>query len=66
VKAKNIARATRRTVKKESDATSNARPAIAKKLHKIHIKASADMDGCCEGKNAWDDALRTLIESSFK
>jgi len=61
VKAESITRTTGRTMKKESDATSDARLAIGKKSHKIHIRARGNMDGCCEGKNAWDDAMRTLI-----
>jgi hypothetical protein len=49
-------------MKKESDATSNDRLAIGKKPHKIRIRAGGgDVDGGCEGKNAWDDAMRTLI-----
>jgi hypothetical protein len=61
VKVESIARATRRTVKKENDVTSDARLAIGRKLHKIHIRARGDVDGCCEGKNAWDDVVRTSI-----
>lgn len=48
-------------MKKENDVTGDARLAIGKKLHKIHIRAGGDVDGCCEGKNAWGDAMRTLI-----
>jgi hypothetical protein len=48
-------------MKKESDATRNARLAIGKKPHKIRIRAGGDVDGGCEGKNSWDDVARTLI-----
>jgi hypothetical protein len=41
-------------MKKESDATSNARFTMGKKPHKIRIKARGHVDGRCEGKNAWD------------
>jgi hypothetical protein len=53
------ARATRRIVKKENDATINV--AMGKKPHKIFIKARGDVDEHCEGKNTWDEAVRTLI-----
>jgi hypothetical protein len=46
---------------KESDATSDARIVIGKKLHNIRIRARGDVDGHCEGKNAWNDVVRTLI-----
>jgi hypothetical protein len=48
-------------MKKESDATSNARFTMGKKPHKICIKARGHVDGRCEGKNAWDYVMRTLI-----
>jgi hypothetical protein len=48
-------------MKKESDATSNARFTMGKKPHKIRIKARGHVDGRCEGKNAWDYVMRTLI-----
>jgi hypothetical protein len=34
---------------------------LEKKLHKIYIKVKGDVDGRCEGKNAWDEVVKTLI-----
>ncbi len=50
VKPKSVARAILKTMK-ESDATTRARQAMGKKLHKILIKAKGDVDRCYEGKN---------------
>ncbi len=52
MKPKSVARAILRIMKKEHDATTGARQAIGKKLHKILIKARGDVNGCYEGKNA--------------
>jgi hypothetical protein len=59
VKPKNVARAILRTMKKENDATTGARQAMGKKLHKILIKARGDVDRCY--KNVWDEMMKMLI-----
>jgi hypothetical protein len=46
---------------KENDAISNARLTMGKKLQKIHIRVGGEVDGHCEAKNAWNDAMKTLI-----
>jgi hypothetical protein len=49
-------------MKKENDVESDVWQAARKKPHKIRIKVGGgDVDGCCEGKNAWDEVMRTLI-----
>ncbi len=61
VKSESVARIAKRVVKKESDVTSEARQATSKKPHNIRIKAGGDVDNKCVGKNAWDEAMKTLI-----
>jgi hypothetical protein len=56
MKVEIIVRTIPRTMK-ESD----ARLVIGKNLHKIRIRVGGDVDGHCEGKNAWDDTIKTLI-----
>jgi hypothetical protein len=34
---------------------------MGKKPQKIHIKAKGDVDRHCEGKNAYNEVMRTLI-----
>lgn len=61
LKPDSVARTGRRTEKKEKDAACKARQAIGKNLHKIKIKPGGDIDVACEGKNAWDEVVRTII-----
>ncbi len=61
MKWENVARATQRIVKKESDSSTSARQIISKKPHNICIKGGGDVDEHCESKNIWDEVVKTLI-----
>jgi len=55
-----------RTMKNENGATSDTKQVGGKKPLKIHIKVRGDIDGECEGKNLWDEVVRTLISRIFE
>ncbi len=61
VKLENIARLVCETNQKENDATSEVRQLVGQKLHKIWVRLGGDINGRCDGKNAWDETIRTLI-----
>ncbi len=52
-------------MKKINGATSDIKQVGGKKPHKIHIEARGDIDGQCEGKNVWDEIVKTLISQIF-
>ncbi len=61
VKQESAVRATQKVMKKENNSTSGAQQTIGKKPHQIKIKVGGDINGCYDGKNAWDETMRTLI-----
>ena len=61
VKPESEARAARRAHKKDVEEKMDARVAVGQKPHKVRVKANGGIDGGCEGKNEFDDALRSLI-----
>lgn len=36
------------------------RSSVGKKPHQVHMKPTGDINGACDGKNAWDDAVGHL------
>jgi hypothetical protein len=56
-----VSKANRRTYKKDKNAASKARQVVGKKPHHIQIKAGGDINGRSDGKNVWDEVVRTLI-----
>jgi hypothetical protein len=37
------------------------RSVVGKKPHQVRVKPTGDIDRACDGKNAWDDAVRTFV-----
>ena len=60
-KAESEARAARRVIRKEMEERVDARRNQGQKPHRVRVKAGGGIDGGCEGKNEWDEALRSLI-----
>ncbi len=61
MKQESVVGVTQRVVKKGNDASTNARQTMGKKFHKIRIKGGGDVDEHCEGKNTWDEVVKTLL-----
>lgn len=61
LKKESEARATRRAHRKERDEATDARQSVGQKPHKVRVKAGGGIDGGCEGKNEFDEALRSLV-----
>ena len=61
LKPESEARALRRAHRKEIEESVDARRAVGKKPQKVRVKASGGIDGGCEGKNEFDEALRSLV-----
>ena len=55
------ARATRRAARKEVDSNVELRRSGGKKPHTLRVKLGGGIDAGCEGKNAFDEALRSLV-----
>ena len=55
------ARAARRAIRKEMEERVDARVNQGQKPHRVRVKAGGGIDGGCEGKNEWDEALRSLV-----
>ena len=55
------ARATRRAARKEVESNVEMRRIGGKKPHTLRVKQGGGIDGGCEGKNAFDEALRSLV-----
>ena len=55
------ARAARRAARKEVETNVNLRRSGGQKPHTLRVKAGGGIDGGCEGKNAFDEALRNLV-----
>ena len=60
-KSESEARAARRAIRKEMEERVDARRHQGQKPHRVRVKAGGGIDGGCEGKNEWDEALRTLV-----
>ena len=60
-KSESEARATRRAIRKEMEERVDARRHQGQKPHRVRVKAGGGIDGGCEGKNKWDETLRTLV-----
>jgi len=61
MKPDNIARGVWKIEKKEKDAIFEARQIVGQKLHKIVIRPRDGINRGCNGKNAWEEAVRILI-----
>ena len=61
LKPESEARAARRAHRKEIEESVDARKAVGQKPHKVRVKAGGGIDGGCEGKNEFDEALRSLV-----
>ena len=61
VKADSEARATRRATRKEAETNVDLRRSVGQKPYTLRVKVGGGIDGGCEGKNAFDEALRSLV-----
>jgi hypothetical protein len=60
-KAESEARAARRAVRKETEERVETRRNEGQKPHRVRVKAGGGIDGGCEGKNEFDEYLRSLV-----
>ena len=60
-RAESEARAARRAIRKEMEERVDARRNQGQKPHRVRVKAGGGIDGGCEGKNEFDEALRSLV-----
>ena len=60
-KADSEARAARRAIRKEMEERVDARRMQGQKPHRVRVKAGGGIDGGCEGKNEFDESLRSLV-----
>ena len=60
-KADSEARAARRAIRKETEERVEAQRNQGQKPHRVRVKSGGGIDGGCEGKNEFDEALRTLV-----
>jgi hypothetical protein len=56
-----VDRANRRHKRREYKAAALSRTTGGHKPNKLRVKEGGDIDGGCSGKNAWDDAVRSLV-----
>jgi hypothetical protein len=56
-----ITRASRRRKRKEYDTAALSITMNGQKPNTLQVKEGGDIDGGCSGKNAWDDAIHSLI-----
>ena len=61
VKPESEARAARRVAMKEVEKNVDLRRSGGQKPHTLRVKAGGGIDGGCEGKNTFDEALRSLV-----
>jgi hypothetical protein len=61
VKLEREARATRRATRKEVETAVDLRRFGGQKPHTLRVKMGGGIDGGCEGKNAFDEALHSLV-----
>jgi hypothetical protein len=57
----NVARATRRHKRKEYDVAAVSKSMNRQKPNTLRVKKGGDINGWYTWKNAWDDAVRSLI-----
>jgi hypothetical protein len=57
----NTTRGNRRRKRKVLDDAVQGRTSAGRKPHIVRVKASGEIAGGCEGKNAWDAAVRTNV-----
>jgi hypothetical protein len=57
----NAAHAIRQQKRKDYDAAAASRTMGGQKPHTLWVKDGGDIDGGCTGKNAWDNAVRSLV-----
>jgi hypothetical protein len=55
------ARANRRQRRNDYDVSTTSRTTGGQKPNKLRVKEGGDIDGACPAKNAWDDAVRSLV-----
>lgn len=60
-RADSEARAARRAIRKEVEERVEARRTQGQKPHSVRVKPGGGIDGGCEGKNEFDEALRSLV-----
>ena len=60
-RAESEARAARRAIRKEMEERVDARRNQGQKPHRVRVKVGGGIDGGCEGKNEFDEALRSLV-----
>ena len=61
VRPESDARAARRAARKEVETSVNLRRSGGHKPYALRVKPSGGIDGGCEGKNAFDEALRSMV-----
>ena len=61
VRPESEARATRRATRKEAETNVELRRSGGQKPHTLRVKVDGGIDGGCEGKNAFDEGLRSLV-----
>lgn len=60
-RAESEARAARRAIRKEMEERVDARRNQGQKPHRVRVKSGGGIDGGCEGKNEFDELLRSLV-----
>jgi hypothetical protein len=55
------ARASRRHKRREYDSMAASRSNTGHKPNQLHVKPGGYVDQASEAKNAWDDAIRSLV-----
>ena len=60
-KVESEARATRRAIRKEMEERVDARRSQGHKPHEVSVKPGGGIDEGCQGKNEFDEALRSLV-----
>jgi hypothetical protein len=61
IRLESEARASRRAARKEVESNVNSRRLGGQKPHTLRVKVGGGIDGGCEGKNAFDEALCSLV-----
>jgi hypothetical protein len=59
--AESEVRAPRRVIRKEMEERVDAKCNQGQKPHRVRVKAGGGIDGGCEGKNEFDEALKSLV-----
>jgi hypothetical protein len=56
-----VGRAHRRKKRKHNDNIDAERKSAGRKAKQVTVKLGGEIDGACQGKNGWDDAVRSLV-----